>query len=104
MISVSMDGPSVNWKFFDMLHQEHPEAFGGAQLTVVGNCGLHTLHNAIKSGFSVWHLEKVLRALHTVFHNTPARRFLQFNQNICVSPTILWASMGGKPTSYRKGY
>lgn len=48
--------------------------FGGAQLTVVGSCGLHTLHNAIKSGFSVWQVEKVLRALHTIFHNSPARR------------------------------
>lgn len=41
---------------------------------MVGSCGLHTLHNAFKSGFSVWQLEKVLKALHTVFHNTPARR------------------------------
>lgn len=66
MISVSMDRPSVNWKFFELLQQEHSEVFGGAQLTVVGSCGLHTLHNAIKSGFSVWQVEKVLRALHTV--------------------------------------
>ncbi|XP_058628927.1 uncharacterized protein LOC131538809 [Onychostoma macrolepis] len=74
MISVSMDGPSVNWKFLEIFQQEHSEAFGGAQLTVVGSCGLHILHNAIKSGFSVWQMEKVLRALHTVFHNSPARR------------------------------
>ncbi|XP_016372093.1 uncharacterized protein LOC107711605 [Sinocyclocheilus rhinocerous] len=74
MISVSMDGPSVNWKLFEQLQQEHAEAFGGAQLTVVRSCGLHTLHNAIKSGFSVWQMEKVLRALHTIFHNSPARR------------------------------
>ncbi|KAJ8356420.1 hypothetical protein SKAU_G00192140 [Synaphobranchus kaupii] len=74
MVSVSMDGPSVNWKFFDLLQKEQAEQCGGAQLTVVGSCGLHTLHNAFKSGFSVWHLEKVLRALHTIFHNVPARR------------------------------
>nr|XP_033478456.1 uncharacterized protein LOC117254354 [Epinephelus lanceolatus] len=74
MISISMDGPSVNWKFFDLLQQEQAEEFGGAKLTMVGSCGLHTLHNAFKSGFSVWQLEKVLKALHTVFHNTPARR------------------------------
>nr|XP_020447106.1 uncharacterized protein LOC109955353 [Monopterus albus] len=74
MLSVSMDGPSVNWKCFELLQQEHSEAFAGAQLTVVGSCGLHTLHNAIKSGFSVWQMEKFLRAMHTVFHNSPARR------------------------------
>ncbi|XP_049457018.1 uncharacterized protein LOC125903885 [Epinephelus fuscoguttatus] len=73
MISISMDGPSVNWKFFDLLQQEQAEEFGGAKLTMVGSCGLHTLHNAFKSGFSVWQLEKVLKALHTVFHNTPAQ-------------------------------
>lgn len=74
MISVSMDGPNVNWKLFEHLQQEHAEAFGGSQLIVVGSCGLHTLHNAFKGGFSVWQLDKVLQALHTVFHNTPARR------------------------------
>lgn len=74
MISVSMDGLNVNWKLFEHLQQEHAEAFGGSQLIVLGSCGLHTLHNAFKGGFSVWQLDKVLQALHTVFHNTPARR------------------------------
>lgn len=74
MILVSMDGPNVNWKLFEHLQQEHAEAFGGSQLIVVGSYGLHTLHNAFKGGFSVWQLDKVLQALHTVFHNTPARR------------------------------
>ncbi|XP_056459485.1 uncharacterized protein LOC130392964 [Gadus chalcogrammus] len=74
LVSISMDGPNVNWKFFSMLQQEHADTFGGAQLIVVGSCGLHTLHNAFKSGFSVWQMEKVLRALHTLLHNTPARR------------------------------
>ncbi|RXN05329.1 hypothetical protein ROHU_033474 [Labeo rohita] len=35
MISVSMDGPNVNWKLFEHLQQEHAEAFGGSQLIVV---------------------------------------------------------------------
>ncbi len=46
MVSVSMDGPNVNWCFFEMLQQKHAEHFGGAQLAVVGSCGLHTLHNS----------------------------------------------------------
>jgi len=40
----------------------------------VGSCGLHTLHNAFKSGFTMWQLDKLLRAMHTLFHNVPARR------------------------------
>lgn len=74
MVSVSMDGPNVNWRFFEMLQQEHAESFGGAQLIVVGSCGLHTVHNAVKCGFNDWQVEKVLRALHTIFLNVPARR------------------------------
>ncbi|KAK9969961.1 hypothetical protein ABG768_028102 [Culter alburnus] len=40
----------------------------------VGSCGLHTLHNAVKAGFTMWQLDKLLRALHFLFHNVPARR------------------------------
>ena len=59
MVSISMDGPNVNWKFFELLQQEHAEQYGGVQLVNVGSCGLHTLHNAFKCGFSIWQLEKV---------------------------------------------
>lgn len=48
--------------------------FSGVQLICVGSCGLHTLHNAFKCGFGVWQLDKLLRAIHTLFHNVPARR------------------------------
>ncbi|XP_067234025.1 uncharacterized protein [Chanodichthys erythropterus] len=74
MISLSMDGPSVNWKFVNLLQQEHGVQFGGVQLIIVGSCGLHTLHNAFKSGFEVWQIQKVLKSLHYLFHNAPARR------------------------------
>ena len=46
----------------------------GVQLICVGSCGLHTLHNAFKCGFTAWQLDKLLRAMHTLFHNVPARR------------------------------
>jgi len=74
MLSISMDGPNVNWKFIDLLQTEHGEQFGGQQLLIVGSCGLHTLHNSFKSVFSMWTMEKLLRALHYLFHETPARR------------------------------
>lgn len=38
MMSISMDGPNVNWKFFELLQQEHA---------------------AFKCGFSMWQVEKV---------------------------------------------
>lgn len=46
----------------------------GVQLVCVGSCGLHTLHNAFKCGFTAWQIDKLLRAMHTLFHNVPARR------------------------------
>ncbi len=68
-----MDGPNVNWRFFEMLQQEHAEHFGGAQLAVVGvvACILSIM-------LSMWihrlAYGEVPRALHTIFHNVPARR------------------------------
>lgn len=74
LMSVSMDGPNVNVKLLDLLQQDHAEKYGGAQLVSVGSCGLHTLHNAFKVGFTMWNVENVLKAMHTLFHNVPARR------------------------------
>ncbi|KAF4097691.1 hypothetical protein G5714_021699 [Onychostoma macrolepis] len=73
LVSISMDGPNVNLKLGDLLQKEHAELYG-AQLVKVGSCGLHTLHNAVKAGFTMWQLDKLLRALHYLFHNVPARR------------------------------
>ncbi|XP_046874041.1 uncharacterized protein LOC124466288 isoform X2 [Hypomesus transpacificus] len=74
LMSVSMDGPNVNFKFLELLQLDHAENYGGAQLVSVGSCGLHTLHNAFKAGFSMWHVDKLLKAMHTLFHHVPARR------------------------------
>lgn len=43
-----MDGPNVNWKILELLQEEQHEQYAGTELIVVGNCGLHTLHNACK--------------------------------------------------------
>ena len=73
LLSISMDGPNVNLKFADLLQTEHAELYG-AHLVNVGSCGLHTLHNAGKAGFTMWQMDMLLRALHYLFHNVPARR------------------------------
>lgn len=73
-MSVSMDGPNVNFKLLELLQLDHAENYGGAQLVSVGSCGLHTLHNAFKAGFSMWHVDKIFKAMHTLFHHVPARR------------------------------
>ncbi|XP_047678989.1 uncharacterized protein LOC113639434 isoform X2 [Tachysurus fulvidraco] len=58
------------------------------ELICVGSCGLHTLHNAFKCGFSAWQLDKLLKAMHTLFLNVSARRrgLHHSNQVYCVPP------------------
>ncbi|KAL7393201.1 hypothetical protein ABVT39_007828 [Epinephelus coioides] len=74
LVSLSMDGPSVNWKLFDLFQKEQAKQYGGVQLVCVRSCGLHMLHNAFKCRFTAWQLDKLLRAMHTLFHNVPTRR------------------------------
>ncbi|KAK9976616.1 hypothetical protein ABG768_021821, partial [Culter alburnus] len=76
LLSISMDGPNVNLKLADLLQTEHAELYG-AHLVNVGSCGLHTLHNALKAGFTMWQMDKLLRALYYLFHNVPARRWIE---------------------------
>ncbi|KAI4830865.1 hypothetical protein KUCAC02_002468 [Chaenocephalus aceratus] len=44
LMSVSMDGPNVNFKLVNLLQERACRLYGGAQLVLVGSCGLHTLH------------------------------------------------------------
>lgn len=57
-----------------MLQAYQEDSHTPAQLVSVGSCGLHTLHNAFKAGFLIWNLDKLLKAMHQVFHQVPARR------------------------------
>lgn len=63
-----------NFKFLDLFQSDYAELYGGSQLISVGSCGLHTVHNAFKTGFSMWQEDKLLKALYTLLHNVPARR------------------------------
>lgn len=85
LLSVGIDGPNVNFKLMDLLQKEHAELHGGAQVISVGSCGLHTLHNALKAGFTAWQLEKLLRGMHFQFHNVPAWRedFTNLTRSSC---------------------
>jgi len=67
LVSVSMDGPNVNFKFFELLQSDIKEMYGGAQLVSVGSCELHSLHNAFKAGFSMWQVDVVHNALSKTF-------------------------------------
>ena len=70
-IQVSMDGPNVNWAFFESLQskrklEELPE------LLDFGSCNLHVVHGAFKTRAekTTWDLKKRLKALFYLLHDT----------------------------------
>lgn len=75
LIQVGMDGPNVNWSFYDKLNEERKE-LTLPELLHTGSCGLHILHGAFKTGENAteWKLAKTLKALHKIFDESPARR------------------------------
>lgn len=75
MLQVSMDGPNVNWKFFDMLKKQVSDE-QGVLLINIGSCGLHVVHNAFKTGAvaSSWDISSFLSSLYYLFKDSPARR------------------------------
>lgn len=88
ILQLSMDGPNVNWKFFELFKNEFNP--GDAQLLETGSCSLHILNGAFKDGAknTTWNIEGLLRYLYLLFHDSPARRadFQQVNGVSCIFP------------------
>ena len=77
MLQISMDGPSTNWKFLDLLVQDREESEPNIpSLINVGSCGLHIVHGAFKYGATKagWKVDGVMRSLFNCFNDSPARR------------------------------
>ena len=72
---ISMDGPNVNWSFFEKLSRKM-DISHNVKLLNIGSCGIHTMHNAFKDGCKAtnWEVREFLSALYIVFHDVPARR------------------------------
>ena len=76
-LMVSMDGRNVNWVFFSELCDYWTENDMSKLLSTGSRGLLHTgsIHGAFKTGeqSTDWKLKKVLRALHQILPNLPAR-------------------------------
>lgn len=44
-----MDGPAVNWKFYNALQDDLGKEFN-CKCVAIGSCGLHILNNALRKG------------------------------------------------------
>ncbi|GBO35079.1 hypothetical protein AVEN_94183-1 [Araneus ventricosus] len=75
LLQISMDGPAVNLKFYEILHQELKKEYN-IECVNIGTCGLHTVNNAFRKGESCtdWEISSVLSALYYAFKDSPARR------------------------------
>ena len=77
VIQVSMDGPFVNWVFYDKVVDHRKDKLGIVQAMVnIGSCGLHIIHGAFKTGIEAtgWNMKKTMSGSYRVLHDTPARR------------------------------
>ena len=82
MNHLSMDGPSTNWVVFDLLSSDRSE-YELPVLSNLGSCGMHVVHGAFQTGIkaSDWSLEKVMKAMWRLFHDSPARRDVYIRLN-----------------------
>lgn len=85
VVQVSMDGPNVNFKMVSELQKELEVSPDRPTLLSIGSCGLHTVHNAFKSGMQAtgWDVVGLLRSLYNLFKDSPARRsdYVHYSQS-----------------------
>ena len=76
LVQVSMDGPAVNWKFLESLDSHLRTDCKARILLELGSCGLHVIHGSLQTGHkaSTWNVNASLRALYSLFKDSPARR------------------------------
>ena len=75
MVKVSMDGPSVTWKFYNALNNQRDEC-KLPTLIDIGSCSLHIVNGAFQSGAenTGWRIKLTLKGVYQLFHDSPARR------------------------------
>ena len=75
MLQLSMDGPNVNWKFYDLINSKLQKDYSKSLLNT-GSCGVHIVHGAFKQGVEAtgWNTDEFLKSIYWLLKDTPARR------------------------------
>ncbi|GBN95154.1 Uracil phosphoribosyltransferase [Araneus ventricosus] len=70
-----MDGPFVNWKFYELLQNDLKNQHN-FQILCLGSCGLHILNNSFKHREKAtnWNINSILSSLYWLFKDAPVRR------------------------------
>ena len=74
MVQVSMDGPNINWKFYDNLKTKLSQEFDTKLINI--HWIMWVVHDSFKAGVSAseWAVSAVLSSLYYLFKDAPARR------------------------------
>ena len=75
VLQLSMDGPNVNWRFYDVMQEDVKSRYQVGLLNI-GSCGLHIVNGAFKTGAAAsgWEIDSLLSGLYWLFKESPARR------------------------------
>ena len=75
LVQVSMDGPNVNWSFYDKLSERRKDEQLNT-LVGTGSCSLHSVHGALQTGVQAadWEVAPFLCGIFILFHDSPGRR------------------------------
>lgn len=75
LVQISMDGPNVNWKLFELMERDLKF---NLQLSIlnIGSCNLHIVHGSFRDGANAsgWELDRFMSNLYWLFKDSPARR------------------------------
>ena len=76
ILQISMDGPNVNWKFYEDVCNDIFSDDMSPQPLQLGSCRLHILHGIFKDGMSAsgWDLKSFFWSLRQFMKDSPARR------------------------------
>ena len=74
-LQLLMDVPNTNWNVLNLV-SNHLIENGYKNLVEISSCSLHTVHGAFQTGATKtgWELNKILKAMHQIFNESPARR------------------------------
>ena len=74
-LQLLMDGSNTSWNVLNFV-SNHLVENGYKNLIEISGCSLHTVHGVFQTGATKtgWELNKVLKAMHKIFNESPARR------------------------------
>ena len=75
LIQVSMDGPNVNWSFFEQLSSDLHNEYA-TTILFLGSCGLHVINGSLTTGHKAtnWKVQVQLKSFFKLFKDSPARQ------------------------------